>query len=76
MLNHRMNHTFGRFVHAALTGGIGLWIAALPAQASTIFDFGVNTSISPGGPGAVGTANATYVNNNNGAGYLGSGPLG
>jgi hypothetical protein len=68
-----MNHTFRRFVHAALTGGLGLWIAALPAHASTIFDFGVNTSISPGGPGAVGTANATYINNNNGgAGYLGA----
>jgi hypothetical protein len=72
-----MNQTFGRFVHAALTGGIGLWMAALPAHAGPIYDFGLNTSISPGGPGAVGTANATYINNNNGgAGYLGSGTPG
>jgi hypothetical protein len=54
-------------------GGIGLWIAALPAHASAIWDFCENTSISPGGPGAIGTANATYINNNNGgAGYLGA----
>jgi len=65
--------TFGRFVHAALMGGIGLWIAALPAHASSLFNFGETTSISPGGPGAVGTANATYINNSNGgAGYLGA----
>jgi hypothetical protein len=68
-----MSNTIRRFVHAALAGGIGLWIAALPAHASSIFNFGETTSISPGGPGAVGTANATYINNNNGgAGYLGA----
>jgi hypothetical protein len=66
-----MNHTFGRFVRAALMGGIGL-ITALPAHASTI-NFGEFTEIIPGGPGGAGAANATYINNNNGgAGYLGS----
>jgi hypothetical protein len=54
-------------------GGIGLWMAALPAHAGGIYNFGEYAEIIAGGPGAIGFANATYINNNNGgAGYLGA----
>jgi PEP-CTERM motif len=70
-----MNHNFGKLFGAALMGGLGVWTMAMPAHATTVtptFEFGENVSISPGGPGASGTANATYINSNNGGnGYLG-----
>jgi hypothetical protein len=68
-----MNHNFGKLVGAALMGGLGALTMAMPAHATAVFQFGEYVSISPGGPGAVGTANATYINSNNGGnGYLGS----
>jgi hypothetical protein len=66
-------HSFGRLVRTALMSGLGLSAVALPAHADTLWNFGEFTQIIPGGPGAVGTANATYINSNNsGAGFLGS----
>jgi len=69
-----MNHNFGKLVGAAIMGGLGLWNMAMSAHAGPLYwNFGEYTSIDPGGPGAIGTANATYINSNNsGYGYLGS----
>jgi hypothetical protein len=70
-----MNHNFRKLAGAALMGGLGVWTMAMQAHAGPVlyWNFGETTSISPGGPGASGTANATYISNNNGgAGYLGS----
>jgi hypothetical protein len=67
-------YSFGRLVRTALMSGLGLSAVALPSHAGPLYwNFGEYTSISPGGPGAIGTANATYINSNNSdAGYLGS----
>jgi hypothetical protein len=68
-----MNHNFGKLAGAALMGGLGLWTMAMPARATSVFEFGETAQIIAGGPGAMGSANATYINSNNGgAGFLGS----
>ncbi len=66
-------YRFERLIRAALMSGLGLSAVPLPAHADTLWNFGEFAQIIPGGPGAVGTANATYINSNNsGAGFLGS----
>jgi PEP-CTERM motif len=69
-----MNHNFAKLAGAALMGGLGVWTMAMPAQAGPVtWIFGEDTSISPSGAGAIGTANATYISSDNGgAGFLGS----
>jgi hypothetical protein len=66
-----MNQNFRKSARAAVVSGIGLWIVALPAQATAInWAFGETVSIATSGPTTSTGASASYTSIDQGGGYF------
>jgi hypothetical protein len=69
--SNRMNQSCGISVRAGVVSVLGLWIVALPAQATPInWAFGETVSIATSGPTTSTGANASYTSVDQGGGYF------